>query len=231
MKPPLPDIPHAYIHAVEFSYTENDRQFLRSCLPASCLPPKGCVLKREIEFYAGRVCVQNCYAAFGLYHVLPIPDICTISRAPQWPEGFTGSISHCSGLAVAIVSHNTSYSSLGIDIEQVPTQERAVDLADMVLTNREHTYRPLELNFSEWFALVFSAKESLYKMLYPITRCQFDFLDASLQNVFIKNDKRRFSITVKTRKILTPCEFNGVFAITDGFIWTMIPLESNLKIG
>ena len=56
------------------------------------------------------------------------------------------------------------------------------------------------LPFNELLTLTFSAKESLFKALYPQVRCYFDFLDARMVAV----DMQRQTFVLALLKTLTP---------------------------
>lgn len=56
------------------------------------------------------------------------------------------------------------------------------------------------LPFNELLTLTFSAKESLFKALYPQVRCYFDFLDARMVAV----DTQRQTFVLALLKTLTP---------------------------
>ena len=58
------------------------------------------VTKRQVEFFAGRLCARMILDAYGLErHVVATGK----QREPLWPEGFVGSITHSGGYAAAIV--------------------------------------------------------------------------------------------------------------------------------
>ncbi len=106
---------------------------------------------------------------------------CNVARgmdgAPIWPNGLRGSISHCNGRSVAIAGHAGNWCGLGIDIEQHLSVEVAKDIAPVALTPYERAHfkgDPL------WIALIFSAKESLFKALSPLIDKRFDFDAAEL---------------------------------------------------
>ena len=127
---------------------------------------------RQAEFAAGRTAARAAMFRLGLPPVaIPMrPD-----RAPQWPSGIVGSISHSAGVALAAVAHRRDLTSLGIDIERDSAVEPALWPA---------ICRPEELallhSMSAPDALVaatalFCAKEASYKAQYPLTGHDFDF--------------------------------------------------------
>jgi 4'-phosphopantetheinyl transferase EntD len=71
------------------------------------------VLKRQVEFLAGRVCAQQALEVLPGHKpgaIPPQPD-----RAPGWPPGIVGSITHTKGYAAALVALETHYQGLGVD--------------------------------------------------------------------------------------------------------------------
>ena len=123
------------------------------------------VPKRQAEFAAGRRAARRALAALGQ------PDTAIPSRAdraPEWPEGVVGAITHDAGLAAAMLAEATSCGGVGLDIAEAtpfPTH-----LRDRILiTDSERALDDLEAR------AVFSAKEALYKALYPSVQAFFGF--------------------------------------------------------
>lgn len=118
------------------------------------------VPKRRSEFLAGRLCAAIALRAAGLPE-----EVGRLGRAPVWPKGCTGSITHSRNRAIAVVSR--SARMLGIDCEALVPEARAQDLREMILTDAEAALRPEGMAFGTYFTLVFSAKEALYKARAP----------------------------------------------------------------
>ena len=78
----------------------------------ACLSPSA-VNKRQREFAAGRAAAHTAMANLG---VPPQAILNGDDRAPIWPEGLTGSITHTRGCAIAIVARNSDVRALGIDV-------------------------------------------------------------------------------------------------------------------
>ena len=133
--------------------------------------------KRLSDFSTGRYCAIKALEQLGIQDVIiPIGE----DRAPIWPEGIVGSISHCDSLVGAIVAKKSEYISLGLDIEEIGRV--TPDLFDLVFTEKEKSYlssftgRQLE----EQSTLIFSIKEAFYKFQHPITKTFLDFLDVEV---------------------------------------------------
>ena len=122
------------------------------------------VPNRLAEFTAGRAAARCAMAALGLPHTaIPAGQ----DRAPVWPDGVVGSIAHADGICAAIVARLGSVWAVGVDLE--PGVALDPDLWPQVCTMPEQAFlasQPKE--FRGHFAkLIFSAKESAYKCIYP----------------------------------------------------------------
>jgi len=120
--------------------------------------------RRRCEFVAGRCALRKALRQLGWdgnEPLLPGPQ-----GRPYIPPGFTGSLTHKAGVALAIASRSPSGATLGIDCEVIGDRERS-GIARKVLL-------PAELDRwqsegSTWSALLeaFSTKEAIYKALHP----------------------------------------------------------------
>lgn len=145
------------------------------------LPPglANAVLKRKVEFAAGRCCAMQALQALGYggRETLPIGQ----HRAPLWPEGFVGSISHGDGQALAVAAASRDWGGIGIDIERLLDHDAAQPLVPYLMTPAELDIGSAAgMSLERWLTVVFSAKESLFKALYPYVGRYFDFLDAEV---------------------------------------------------
>lgn len=92
---------------------------------------------------------------------------------PQWPSGFTGSITHSKSIALVTLARRKHYVGLGVDIEEHGRLE--LSLVTRILTEREcKVYGSIDPT------LIFCAKESIYKLLYPFLRRYVDFHEVEL---------------------------------------------------
>jgi 4'-phosphopantetheinyl transferase EntD len=129
------------------------------------------VPKRRRELAFGRACARDALAELGLgATAIPIGT----GGAPGWPPGITGSITHTDDLAAAAVLRTGAFGALGIDLESLAHAARTPDLLATVARPHEHVDVP------HLAAVVFSAKESVYKCLYPGTGRFLDFHDVDL---------------------------------------------------
>lgn len=128
--------------------------------------PLGAVDKRRAEFLAGRVAAVEALRALGL-DAAPgrNPD-----GSPRWPDEAVGSISHGGGRALCAVASRSQVRSLGIDTERLLTPDTKPELSRKICSEDELMRLAASLAVSEphLVSLAFSAKESLYKCLYPL---------------------------------------------------------------
>jgi 4'-phosphopantetheinyl transferase EntD len=136
------------------------------------------VPKRQHEFATGRRLAHQLLARLGA------PDFALLSdadRAPIWPEGLIGSISHSHGLCVVAVSPRGALSGLGVDVEEAcgvrPELWRRVMRPEEEEWLRAQPGAP-QLHLA---AVFFSAKEAVYKAQYPLTRARLGFHDVGLE--------------------------------------------------
>lgn len=129
--------------------------------------------KRQREFLCGRCCAARALAHAG--HTgdgwVPRGD----DRLPVWPDGWVGSISHSRFGAVAVAARSSpSCRALGVDMEPLVCATLAAEIEATVANPVELTLLaalPQDLRVT----LLFSAKEALYKALYPMVRSFQDF--------------------------------------------------------
>ncbi len=134
------------------------------------------VAKRKAEYLAGRWCARAALAQLG---VDGLPGL-NSDRSPAWPEGTLGSITHSHGVAEVMVADARDWLTVGLDTECWVNPERAARLERELLTEEELKalagMSPLQR--ANRLTLIFSAKESLFKALYPLTGKRFYFHDA-----------------------------------------------------
>jgi enterobactin synthetase component D len=134
------------------------------------------VPKRKSEYLAGRICAALALRAAGLPEVLGLQG-----RAPVWPAGATGSISHSDSRVVAAVSRD--HAGLGVDCETVMPDDQARVLASMILTPAEAALRPATIGCAAFLTLIFSAKEALYKAISTPQAQMLEFHDVLLTGI------------------------------------------------
>ncbi|MGH1414888.1 MAG: 4'-phosphopantetheinyl transferase family protein [Pelagimonas sp.] len=134
--------------------------------------------KRLAEFLAGRLVAQIAQKALGRE---PQEIGIAQSRAPVWPSGLAGSISHARSFCACYVVPKSA-GHPGIDIEAIASGNALKSIQQMVLGAADHT----QLEKSDLFpdiagTLGFSAKETLFKALFPTVQHHFGFACAELR--------------------------------------------------
>lgn len=179
--------------------------------------------KRLREFRAGRHCANNALQQLGIKHH-------TILRGergePLWPEGICGSISHAGERCVAIAAHQRDYLSIAVDIEK----DRLIK--DDTLERVSHQQERLQLEqapekFSQVNvrAILFSIKECVHKIYYPLNFHTLDFLDVE---TLIDWEQQTFLV-----KIISPKpgasyvveKLSGRFGYEEGYVYSQICLR------
>ncbi|EPH7218575.1 4'-phosphopantetheinyl transferase family protein [Serratia marcescens] len=156
------------------------------------------VPKRRAEYLAGRVLARQLLAPLGFadFTLARGED-----RAPQWPPGIAGALSHNSHTALCAVHRESGLGGVGLDVETLLSVARAEELWSAIVSPVEReTLLGETLPFNELLTLTFSAKESLFKALYPQVRRYFDFLDARM--VAVDAQRQTFELALLTK--LTP---------------------------
>jgi 4'-phosphopantetheinyl transferase EntD len=162
MRPPL-------FHRLLGPHVETEEADPRSLrgrlLPTEQEAIAGAAQTRIEQFTAGRVCSRIALGRLGLTKATPIPR--GEDRAPIWPQGFIGSISHTDNWCAAAVARTMEVRSIGIDLEAATPLKQS--LWRRVCTARERDWLSSLSDPGLSGKILFSAKESVYKCQYPIT--------------------------------------------------------------
>jgi enterobactin synthetase component D len=140
--------------------------------------------KRRREFAVGRECATQALIDAGAREVT-VGVGC--DRAPLWPSGFVGSITHSNTFAWAAVAKSTDLRSIGVDSEPLFDDDALSEALPLALDEAERARLTGEC-FRELGTVAFSAKESLYKCLNPCSGVFFDFADALLEWIATDGD-------------------------------------------
>lgn len=165
------------------------------------------VAKRKNEYSTGRMLAHKLLQeqAFENYEILRGSQ-----REPVWPVGVVGSIAHTDGHAITAIARGCDFESIGIDLE---TQGRVGEkLISRLITDLELRENP-QIDPT----LIFSAKEALYKYLFPLVKMYVDFLDVDLDirpstnDIFIRAIKVPAANTYTERLRGRYYEFEGMW--------------------
>jgi 4'-phosphopantetheinyl transferase EntD len=146
--------------------------------PAEAAAIASAVQGRRRTFATGRACARRALGELGL---APVAIPRGARGEPCWPAGVLGSITHCDGYRAAAVARSQELLCLGIDAEPHGSLPRGV-LARIALARERSRLEQLAAEHPPvcWDRLLFSAKESVYKAIYPLTGERFEFKDVSI---------------------------------------------------
>lgn len=128
--------------------------------------PERAVDKRRAEFLAGRLAALDALRSLGVDQRPGRND----DGSPRWPAAVVGSITHGARRALCAVGLSAELRGVGIDAEHLMTPALKQELKARICHDAELALgrESLGLPEHELVSLAFSAKESLYKCLYPM---------------------------------------------------------------
>ena len=178
------------------------------------------VPKRQQEFLAGRYCVAR-----AMEQLDPVHGPALVGRRsagnPQWPAGVTGSLTHTGRFASAAVAWISDVRSIGIDTERLERFDAPSGTQRLVMRPEEALLGGPALDPRLRLPLVFSAKEAIFKCLYPLVERFFSFEDAALEVV----DLQAGTFSARPTSALAPgigpaLRIEGQFAFGGGYVHT-----------
>ncbi|MFF4399726.1 4'-phosphopantetheinyl transferase [Streptomyces sp. NPDC001480] len=172
---------------------------------------------RKWEFAAGRTCARRAMRALGRpAAAIPIGT----HREPVWPRGVVGSITHCRGYCAAAVALERDLASLGIDGEPHDGLPSGV-LQAVTIPAEAAALDDLPRGRVHWDRVLFSAKESVYKAWFPLTRKWLDFTDVLL-TVDPSEETFHGRLAEPALDPTAPAGFDGRFAVRAGLVLTAV---------
>ena len=143
--------------------------------PAEYSSIKHAVEARQQEFSAGRMCARQALKHLGVFAgpLRKLPN-----RSISWPEGIIGTVSHNEIWCGAAVARRCDVSGIGLDIETVT--RIGENLWRRIITKEERSWldRQPAAESQQWAALIFSAKEAIYKCIASLVQRRIGFMDA-----------------------------------------------------
>lgn len=177
---------------------------------------------RRIEFLTSRQCARTALKEQG-YSLAEL----TIDSmgVPQWPKGFTGSITHSRGLCGAVAAKTDASLCLGLDFER--TGRLSSSAAKRVI-------HPLEASFAADYEqgaiLLFSLKEAFYKAQFPVWAARANFQDLALSINFEAGEAALAYLDASLGRLGkdAPARFNFSFSLTSETVISLchVPLNS-----
>ncbi|MEU2712004.1 4'-phosphopantetheinyl transferase superfamily protein [Streptomyces sp. NPDC007205] len=182
--------------------------------------------KRRREFAAVRGCARRAMEKLGV----PAQPVLSSERgAPRWPAGLIGSMTHCDGYGAAALARAGDLASLGIDAEPHGPLPEGVGPAVFLPAEGERLARLAgQRPAVHWDRILFSAKESVYKAWFPLTRLWLDFSEA---DIILHPGPGDASYGTLRAELLVPGPrigdrrlqvFDGRWAVRDGLVATAV---------
>jgi 4'-phosphopantetheinyl transferase EntD len=172
----------------------------------------GAVASRRHEFALGRTCARRALADLG-FETGAVPV--GARRAPVWPAGVVGSITHTRTFCAAAVARREDHRGLGIDAEEL--QDLAPGVVDLVLTPDERD----DLG-PEGALIAFSAKEAIYKAWWPLAGAWLGFEDVRIR---LDRSAKTFVAEVSPRNAdFREQAIGGRFSLAAGMVLTVVVL-------
>jgi len=179
-------------------------------LPAAVVCVERLGKPKNEDFETGRECAREALRKLGcLTPTVPRGD----NGEPLWPEGFVGSITHTHEYCAAAVASANEVRNLGIDAELHRGLKEGV-LEIIANADEKQMIRRLPQGV-HWDAVLFSAKESIYKAWFayggPLGWEDVSVVFDPESGTFIAHE---------------PAQLEGRFLITNNFILTAVTAES-----
>ncbi|HEX2734019.1 MAG TPA: 4'-phosphopantetheinyl transferase superfamily protein [Polyangiaceae bacterium] len=150
---------------------------LEGLMPEEYAAIERAVHTRRIQYASARHLARRVFSRLGLP---PRALLNRADRSPIWPEGYYGAITHTELWCAVAAAREGTVGGIGIDAEHAAALE--VGVVERVLTLNERAriaasgHEP-----TEWGALWFSAKESVYKCVFPHVGRFIDFTEVELE--------------------------------------------------
>jgi len=183
------------------------------------------VEKRRREFTTVRDCARRALGALGL---APVPILRGVRGAPIWPDGVVGSMTHCDGYRAAVLGRAEVFAGIGVDAEpHAPLPDGVLDL--IALPAERERLAGLRADHPELHVdrLLFSAKESVYKVWFPLTGRWLDFGEADIAiDAAAGGFVARLLVPGLTVGAAPVTELSGRFLVARGLVLTSITLPA-----
>ncbi|WP_229218599.1 4'-phosphopantetheinyl transferase family protein [Rugamonas brunnea] len=135
--------------------------------------------RRQAEHHLGRRCAARLLVQLGAADTTVGINA---DRSPRWPRHVVGSITHSRTLVAVALARQSQVRAIGIDAEPIVAAADLEAIEHLCLTPRERQTLEEQSQLPRHMAVtaIFSAKEALYKCLYPLVQRYFDFQCAQI---------------------------------------------------
>ncbi len=174
---------------------------------------------RRDEFIRSRLLLRSITGANSSF----LPDT---ENTPSWPPGLCGSITHKNGHVAVCTAPAKNFHSIGIDSENASKdishlKEKICTENDLVFIDRICEQSKVEQGSA--IALIFSAKEALFKCHFPVGKLMFWFHDAELSHIDMTTGEIDIRVLTETSPITQKGQVTrGRFLLhnaSDGAFW------------
>lgn len=198
-------------------FTEQSPGQLGLSLPAEL---SRAVAKRKAEFIAGRWAARQALKAINITSSqLAIGD----KRAPIWPAGIEGAITHTNQFAAAAAQPKSQCPYLGIDAEVWLAEQQADEIGHQIAKPEEYHLLLADDHISQAQAttLLFSAKESLFKAIFPTVQQYLEFSGSLLTGVNWTKQSLELSF-LQGAQFNLPTTFTAYFDCQEEMVLTLV---------
>jgi enterobactin synthetase component D len=176
--------------------------------------------KRVNEFITGRLCCRKALEKLNYFNFPVLQDHWGL---PVFPETVVGSISHSHTQCMVILGETKNYTGIGIDVEELNRLKPSY--LTIFCTGEELDMLKLfsdrqQLHFA---TLIFSAKESFYKLMFSMNKAKLNFKDMTCTIT----GNHKFSIRLLkelNNQYRLGSVFNGVYHLNNDSVYTAIYL-------
>jgi enterobactin synthetase component D len=178
------------------------------------------VASRKADFLAGRLAAYTALKKSGSTKLV-------VESSPQgvpiWPQNWKGSISHSFGRAIAVCVPNVSGKIIGVDCERIVSNNQHEFLEYITNIDERNILNCCNLDYDTATIIVFSAKESLFKALWPDVKKFFDFSAARLQNLDLQNQTFQLKLCESLHPFwIKDTLINGHFYFDNEYVTTLV---------
>lgn len=182
-------------------------------------------VKRQAEYLASRWLAREVFSRYGIQDFILSN---AANRSPQWPDGYTGSLSHSGGQIFLLTDPQGRLC--GNDVEQIMSSTVAAEITPLLVSPQEQQLlAALPAAPCQVATLVFTLKESLYKALWPRVRCELDFLQAEVVAIDFQRGNATLQLTeTLDRHWQAGDSLHFRFTLCDkrAFSWSVLPNAS-----
>ncbi len=170
--------------------------------------------RRLSSFRHGRHCARLAMRGIGEpFRAIPMGK----NREPIWPQDLVGSITHSGSSAAAVVAKKHLLAGLGIDLETRGTLRD--EIRDLICLPEELTMLKASKHSAVDARVIFSAKESIYKCLWPQLGRYIDFKDVQI-NLLLQDSSFSIVAAPSLPTSLTT-RLRGRFSLASNSVFTV----------